>query len=358
MAATPRRPRIAALDAARALAVLAMVFGHTLDAVLAKPFWESPGFAQYWKARGLTAPLFMIISGWAVTLAISRSGATGWDVPRARWRRVALLLFIGYLLHWPGWALERLLAGDREIWAGFLAFDALHVIGLSLGAASLVLALPWARWRQGVAFLWLLALCVVLGRSAPLPDYVQVASLPDLPWLAVVQVVGGSSRFPVVPWAGYFFAGAAVGLLIPQDRRGALLEAGLGAALVAATAPFGVGDRFPGDPLLIAFRIGAVLLVLAALSVVPERVARLAAPLGKASLGVYALHLPLVYGWSVFPGLWQRVGPTLGAGAAFATAVGVLLASFALLWLGKALWRWARGLWPKAGAGPVASADS
>jgi hypothetical protein len=89
-----------------------------------------------------------------------------------------------------------------------------------------------------------------------------------------------------------------------------------------------MGERAAGDPVLIAFRVGVVLTVLAVLSLVPASLAARAAPLGKSSLGVYALHLPIVYGWWRFPGLSWRVGPTLSVAAGLGVAVLVLLASF------------------------------
>jgi acyltransferase len=330
----PARPRLAALDAARALGVVAMVCGHTLDAVLSPEARAAPAMITYWHARGFTAPLFLVVSGWAVTLAIARSGASGWAIPRGRIRRVALLLAIGYALRWPGWALDRLQAGDRDVWAHFLAFDALHTIALALLAASLLLALPWGRAARAAALAALLVLAAWLGRRAGIPgaEPATAAGLPaSLPAIALAQALGGTSAFPLVPWSAYFLAGTLVGLVSPPDRRGAAGTAAAGAILLCVTVLWsGLGDRAPGDPVLIAFRLGVVLLLLGALELVPARAAARVAPLGRSSLAVYAIHLPVVYGWSTVPGLSFRVGRTLGAGQGLAVAAAVLAASFAL----------------------------
>lgn len=326
------RPRLAALDAARALGVVAMVMGHTLDAVLSPAARQSPAMVSYWHARGLTAPLFLLVSGWAVTLAIARSDARGWAIPRGRLRRVALLLAVGYALRWPGWAARGLLARDREAWAHLLAFDVLHCIAAVLLVTSLVLALPWRQARAPV----LAALGVgaaLLGAGAATPGAGGgAASLPgSLPLLALAQVFGGTSPFPVVPWAAYFFAGTLVGVLAPPDRRGALGMGAVGVALAIAMLQWpDMGARPAGDPVLIAFRIGVVLCVLSALELVPAAAAARLAPLGRSSLGVYAIHLPVVYGWSTIPGLSWRVGQKLSTPAALGTALLVLGASFAL----------------------------
>jgi uncharacterized membrane protein len=349
------RPRLAALDAARALGVLAMVMGHTLDAVLSPAARQTPAMLQYWRARGLTAPLFLLVSGWAVTLAISRSGARGWAVPRGRLRRVVLLLAIGYALRWPGWAQERLAAGDREIWAHFLAFDVLHCIAVVLLLTSLVLALPFRAPAKAGVLAVLGVAAVALGAGAGTPGQIEgPAQLPgSLLALALLQIVGGTSPFPVLPWAAYFLAGTVAGLLAPADRRGALAMGAAGAILVAFAVQFpGLGHRPAGDPALIAFRIGVVLVLLAALELVPAAVASRAAPLGKSSLGVYVIHVPIVYGWSHVAGLSWRVGPTLGAAPAIGVAVLVLVVSLAIdralaaaARLAGARWHVLRTLW-------------
>jgi uncharacterized membrane protein len=327
-AARGERARIPALDAARALAVVAMVAGHTLDALLALGIRDEPFAVAYWKARGLTAPVFLMASGWAVTVAIRRSGATGLAVPRGRLPRVLLLLAVAYALRWPGWGADRLASGDPAVWAHLLAFDALHTIALALLAAALVLALPLADRQRAWAFALLAVLAVALGMGgvAPLPVDPAALPLPLLP-MAAAQAVGGTSPFPLFPWAGHFFVGGIVGLLAPRRAR-ALAAAG--AVLVAATFWTGVGTMPPGHPVLFAFRTGAVLLLFAALSAVPARAAAALAPLGRASLGVYAIHLPVVYGWSTSEGLASRIGPSLGALEALGVAAAVLAGSFAL----------------------------
>lgn len=351
-APSARRPRLAALDAARALGVVAMVLGHTLDGVLSEAARRTPAMARYWQARGFTAPLFLLVAGWAVTLAISRSGATGWAVPRGRLRRVLLLLAVGYGLRWPGWALGRLLGGDRDVWAHLLAFDALHCIAVALLATSLVLALPWHRLGKAAILAGLAAAAVLAGAHASTPGEVlaTAAGLPaSIPGMALAQVTGGTSAFPLFPWAAYFFAGTLVGLLAPPGRRGGAALAVVAAALLVATTQWlGLGNRGPGSPVLVAYRVGVVLAVLAGLSLVPAALAARAAPLGKSSLAVYAIHLPIVYGWYPFPfyfgwyplrGLWNTVGRTLGPAAGVAVALLVLAASYALYRLVPAAWR-------------------
>src|SRR5690606_20229247 len=146
---------IAALDALRAVAVLAMVMGHTLDATLSAEARALPAMATYWNFRMVTAPLFLAVAGWAVANSLSRSGLQGFAVARRYLPRAALLLFCGYLLRWPGWALGRFFAGEQKIWAHFLSADALHVIAGSLVIAIVVFGITSRRWvRLGLVGLF------------------------------------------------------------------------------------------------------------------------------------------------------------------------------------------------------------
>lgn len=321
-----RRARVPALDAARAFAVVAMVLGHTLDALLAPAVRAEPLVALYWVARGFTAPLFMAVSGWAVTVAVSRAPDRGLEVVRARLPRVVLLFALGYALRWPGWGLPLLRAGDGAVWAHLLAFDALHAIAAALLASTFVLALPWSAGRRAAAFAALAAAAVALG-TVPLAPPDPSALAPALPRLALAQALGGTSAFPLFPWVGYLFLGASLALVAGDGAgRRALAIGSAGAALVAAALAGGV-EMGAGDPRLFAFRAGVVLVFLSALSVVPAALAERVRPLGRASLAVYVLHLPVVYGWSTHEGLAQRVGARLPLSTALATGLAVLAAS-------------------------------
>jgi peptidoglycan/LPS O-acetylase OafA/YrhL len=90
----------------------------------------------------------------------------------------------------------------------------------------------------------------------------------------------------------------------------------------------------------VAFRVGEGFIVLAAMNFAPQWLSRLFAPMGRLSLWVYVLHLPVVYGWAGTQGLVERVGPTLELVPALCLGVGLLAACFLLARLGD----WLRGL--------------
>ena len=255
--------RIAPLDAARALGVLAMVFGHTCDALLSAAVRAGPLAREYWKVRGLTAPLFLMGSGWAVAVAVERSRARGLPVVRQRLPRVLLLFAIGYALRYPGWDSPGFFSGRPAVWEHVLAFDALHAIAVRLFLASLVFALPIGRRARGLLLVALSALSAGLALFTQAPA--GVALPRSLPALALTQALGGSSPFPIAPWTAYFFAGAAIPQLGGAAHTGRTLRlAGVGALLVTLTAYTDVTQTPQGHPALIPFRVGMVLCPLAA----------------------------------------------------------------------------------------------
>jgi peptidoglycan/LPS O-acetylase OafA/YrhL len=154
------------------------------------------------------------------------------------------------------------------------------------------------------------------------------------------QAIGGNtSHFPLFPWAGFFFAGALAAQLLRLLRPGwpqGLALAALGAGLLGVTFQL-PADWSPMSAWLVAMRVGQGLLVLAAVSCIPVRISRRLAPLGRLSLWVYVLHLPVVYGWAGTPGLAERVGPTLELGPALLVGLALLGSSYFVARLGRGL---------------------
>lgn len=325
MSAAAPASRIPGLDAARALAVTAMVIGHTADGLLLDAARAYPWIQTYWKFRGLTAPLFLFVAGWAVMALIGKSEKSGWALVQSRLGRVALLFGIGVLLRFPGWNINGLFAGDRQVWHHLVGFDALHCIAVSLLVGVCVLAfVPSALPRKGVLLALAVGVPLLSGTAAwlgqldgtPLP--VRSALFADY-----------ESPFPLFPWMGYFFAGAVTGellALIPSrwTRVGTLV--GGGAALVVFVLVLDMKDLPRWSPVLFAYRLGQVWIIAAAMVALPASLSKPLAPLGRASLVVYVLHLPIVYGWSTIPGLSWRWGRVLSPGEVVLLALCMLAA--------------------------------
>jgi hypothetical protein len=165
--------------------------------------------------------------------------------------------------------------------------------------------------------------------------------------LWVKQVLGGGvSPFPVFPWAGFFFVGALVGLgltglALTRQKVALLTVAGLLAMALTAFTP--ISHLTASSPFLFSWRLGVPFLIFAATLLLPTTWVSRVAPIGRASLWIYVIHLPITYGWGWWRGLDTRIGHSLDAWPALGVALSVTafsvivaLSSQRLLALGKA----------------------
>ena len=102
--------RILFVDLARAIAVLLMVQGHTIDALLHPDFRTSLQYNAWLYLRGLTSCTFLFLSGAAFSLTAMRH----WDEQRRfsrravkRIRRLAFFLALGYFVQFPDGQVRR-----------------------------------------------------------------------------------------------------------------------------------------------------------------------------------------------------------------------------------------------------------
>lgn len=325
------------LDRARAVAVIAMVMGHSLDAVLTDAARDGTGMLAYWSMRAVTAPLFLFVAGWAFATTVQRTGIRGSRVLRRYLPRVGLLLFWGYLLRWPGWGLPAFFAGDVAVWRHFLSFDALHgVAGSLLMGVGVMAVLPGRAARMAtLALLAVLVPCVSPWLRAS-------AEAGGWPLALQLALVDKSSNFPLFPWSAYFFVGGLTGLGLAGVKRVPhwLCLMGPACVLLALMALWG-GDPKVSDPTLVAWRVGLLAVVAGLAMLLPSRLDRMLGPVGRASLWVYVVHLPLAYGWSTFAGLAGRLGRSQDVLPALGLALSVLTVSLVIALPAKKLYsRW------------------
>jgi hypothetical protein len=318
----------------RGFSVVAMVFGHTLDLTLSDAVRDAPLVALYWSFRGLTAPLFLVVAGWALVSSLRR---TDGDSVGRRLRRAALVLALGYGLHWPGLSAAQAMGAEGSLWPHLLAFDALPCIGWCIaGGVVLLSLLPRRAGRIGA-----------LGVLALWVPFVATLSWPvglGAGWLWRGFLGHPEAHFPLVPWAAFFFLGGALSLVVPElrERRhrtmALLLAGGLLLVLLEWT---GLENWAAPSPWPTFYRMGQAMLALGFLSLVAVRRVPGLVALGRSSLGVYVAHLVLLYGWAGTNGLamrWERQLPMPAAlglavlvlGLSVATARGV---PAALAWL-------------------------
>jgi peptidoglycan/LPS O-acetylase OafA/YrhL len=170
-------------------------------------------------------------------------------------------------------------------------------------------------------------------------------------------VGSATSNFPLLPWAAYFFWGILLRELLGAlpRMRPALVTAGAGLLLTLLLAWISTRTGYGGRQVFF-WRLALMLLVAAVILALPESLARRLAPLGRASLWAYMLHLPIAYGWSTVPGLAWWLGRSLSAPVALVVALCVVAVTVpASLWAKrhvsprkKRLWDWLLSRLPRA----------
>jgi hypothetical protein len=310
------------------LAVLFMVEVHTLDAWLAPGAPRGAIHAVLRMIGGFAAPAFLFMAGLSQALADASLERRGTPPGARRSRalsRALQLLAIAYAFR----VAEYFLGGMYRVpggWQDLLRVDVLNVIAVGLAASALFLPLRGASFvvcSSAVALAIALATPVVAAWGhAPsrLLDYVY-ATYPR-------------ANFTLFNWAGFLFAGSAVGRLAAgRDRPLALVAAGaalfaMGWAADGLPAFFAHQDFWRTSPSWWAMRLGVVVALTGVLQLVPpgsDRALSWLRALGRHSLLGYVASVELTYGRASAP-----LHKGLSLGAVLAGIVAMTAATWAL----------------------------
>jgi len=339
--------RLVLVDLARVAALLFMIQGHALDALLAPAYRVGVLFDGWLFLRGLTAPVFFTLSGVSFTVASMKS----WDAyARPSWKvlrrlgRFSFFILLGYAIHLPAGSLRDFQFVDAVGWQSWFQVDVLQCIGLALLGLQ-IMALLAATPARLACWSAVAAAAVIL--LTPLVWAVDWLGLVPMPLAAYLNARTGS-YFSLFPWAGYVFFGAASGYLVREwsvegksIRMLAVSGAVLGAAGLLLIQPLMLLyvhlDFWKTSPSLFLIRAGCVCFLLtlfawiAARFNVPHRACRV---LAQESLLIYFVHLCILYGSIWNPGLRQMLGASLAPLPALG-AICVLIVSMLLL-----AWSW------------------
>ena len=217
----PAPTRIRAIDWLRGLAVLLMIQTHAL-ALLRPELRSGALFDSLQWVDGLVAPSFILAAGFSMALTqVRAASAPGAAEARRRrmlrtLRRLGEVLLVGILVNWMWFPIFR-----EPRW--IVRMDILPCVGLSL-----LLALPilFALAPHPRALRWasLLLAAAVFGVS-------PLAEPLGPPWNRFLNQ-HSDAVFPLLPWAGYVYLGAAIGSATAEKgpRGAAVWLAALAAA--------------------------------------------------------------------------------------------------------------------------------
>jgi len=317
------RQRLRALDAARGLAVLGMFVAHGYDGWVRVEHKASFGYRITRELAAVAMPSFVLLAGIGLGLRMASVAGAGRAAVGAARRAVIArglrLLLGGYALSFAYAALD-----GGWVAATLLRADALHAIGACLAVVAALL--PWAghdahratepdaaRAQGRRLTRAALGCALLLWLATPFVTQALHALRGPLAYpLAVLVHVEGVTRFSLLPLGALCAFGVALAPAAPRlgSTRAALALAALGGggAGVFASATAAVLHATGGvlstahvavlPNALDGLCRAACALGLGALAVLhaPRLLARALAALGRRSLALYALHVPLCYG--------------------------------------------------------------
>jgi uncharacterized membrane protein len=303
--------RHAYLDWVRGVAVLIMIEAHVIDAWTQASDRTRPLFAYAMILGGFGAPLFLFLAGLAVVLsAESKFRKTGdfssswWAVQRRGWQ----IFGLAFLFRLQSYVLS----GFYSL-LSLLKVDILNIMGPAIAVTAVIGRMVRNKVARGVLFA--AGACAMAFLAPVVRVMPQLAWLPDpIEWYLRPTPV--RTNFTLFPWAGFVFAGAAIGVVIDALRlpeRGTRLQvtlafAGVLMVWLAHGASFrpalGAPSQYWTTSASFFFlRLGILILVL------PIGYLWEHAPLrrkisawspleefGRASLFVYWIHVEMVYG--------------------------------------------------------------
>jgi uncharacterized membrane protein len=309
----PRRSRRGYLDWMRGLAVLIMIEAHLLDSWTRVPDRETDEFGWAMILGGTGAPLFLFLAGVAVALSAGSKYWQSGDVTaasRSVVRRGLEIFGLAFLFRIQAWIL------GWSSWRALLKVDILNIMGPSIMVAAVLWGSVTTRRARFVLFVCAtLAITLLTPIVRTLP---WLSTLPD-PVEAYIKPVPGLSNFVFLPWAGFVFAGAIIGMLLDnaqtsEDERRLNVWFGLlGAALAVAAygasflpSPYPSSYFWTTSPTYFILRAGlmASAIALAYLWQARPGGTEKWSPmqqLGGTSLFIYWIHVEMVYGLISLP---------------------------------------------------------
>lgn len=326
MSKAEKKQRIIFIDLLRAFAVLQMVQGHTVDVLLANEYrtYESLTYSIWHFMRGMTAPIFMFTSGTVFTYLFRLVDEPFEKNPRVikGFKRFLLLLTIGYLLRFPTFNPFNFKFITQKQLNIFYSVDVLHLIGFGL-FFIMIFAFISEKIKIGDSITFFIAAMMFI---LPTPYFNNIDWQLYLPKpIANYLYQGAGSLFPLFPWVGYMLLGAIFGSRLAKNPT------------IFRTTSFSLRTILIGLIILlfvylynflkfssltiqfdsynyqtIAFRVGFVLVLTGIVSLISQSIQsipQIIILVGRNTLLIYVVHLLILYGSVINPGiivLWGR----------------------------------------------------
>lgn len=324
----------------RAIAVIMMIQGHTVDVFLADEYRnvDSFGYFMWHFLRGFTAPIFMFTSGLVFTYLLKSDHYDFFHNPRVRKgiKRGFSLIGIGYLLRYPTYKIFDFSNVTNAQWNTFYTVDALHLIGFGL---LVIISLLYLSKRLLINFniLVVLGIAIILIISPFINNLAWNNIVPQ--YISAYFTESNGSFFPLLPWLVYVLSGAVLGNYLYKNKgiysrkRFSIGLSFSGVCLIVLSyvlfyfeglTKLGLSHWFHSNG-LISLRIGYVILLNGIVSFIIRNIKfipTLVKETGTKTLMLYVIHVIILFGCAWFPGLYKYYNKSF---TPFETFVSVVL---------------------------------
>jgi uncharacterized membrane protein len=340
MVRSEKKHRIIFIDLMRALAVIQMVQGHTVDVLLAPQYrvTEYPAFFVWNFMRGLTAPIFMFTAGTVFTYLFRLTSEPFEKNPRVAKgvKRFLLLVGLGYLLRYPTYKIIDFSDVTPERWNTFFTVDVLQLIGFGILIVIICAFIAEKLKLNDMTVFSIIS--IIFFIATPFINNINWAKYLPVPVAGYFYDKTGS-LFPLFPWAGYVIMGGVLGSylaknpLVFRTTKFSLNLAIFGSAfiIISLMSTFILEKYFNvpyGDSSynleVITFRIGFVLLLNSIVSFISQKIEsipRFIILVGRNTLLIYVVHLMILYGSAWNPGIILLFGGSLKVSYTIASAL-------------------------------------
>lgn len=212
------KQRLIFIDLLRGLAAIWMIETHLVNSFLSSQYHSGWFFSGVSISNGFVAVCFIFCAGAGFWIAASRKVDEYKKFAPSLWlylRRLGFILAAAYWAHFPEFSFWRIIHSTPEQVLSILQSDVLHcIVYSSLIALTVVLALP-----RKVSLVWIFGILAFgIFFATPLVWATDIFQLiPVFP--ATLFARQSVSPFPLFPWSGYFFAGAAITGLFMQAKN-------------------------------------------------------------------------------------------------------------------------------------------
>ncbi|MDD3124380.1 MAG: heparan-alpha-glucosaminide N-acetyltransferase domain-containing protein [Candidatus Kapabacteria bacterium] len=343
--------RINALDLYRFIAIFLMIQGHTIFEFAAPGYIDNStwNWSIWTFVRGLTAPVFMLISGAVNVYASKRNPDGSVDNMRIlkRLKTAVFLLLTAYVLAFPATSLRFLDQFDMDFWIRFWQTNILHIVAICLIILQIFLKLTKSHKQLMWVALAFGTFATGISYFVQQTDWYSILPTYLAPYLSYQK----GAIYTLFPVSAYFFFGVAIGTYLKTRKKEELFKAvfinatRIGLVLLAVGIPayFTInGWQYSYCPIgvinpgAVIMRMGIVLTIFPLIVILNEKVKKfswLYLALSKKSLFLFVTHLIVIYGCSCFPGfngLWshQLTGINLILSAALVEVVSMSIAFY------------------------------